>query len=195
VSVVRNERNLGVARGRHVGARQGSAPYICFLDSDARLEPDCLRLLIDAVDVDEVGLAVPVFSGQLPTGSAGRAPTLARKVARALGLTARYRGRAPISAPSWSVDFGIGACQVFRREAYDAVGGLDDSIFYGPEDVDFCLRLAAAGWGSVQVRDARCEHPPRRRNRMLLTRRGLAHTVAVSKHLWRHRRGVGRSAA
>ena len=49
------------------------------------------------------------------------------------------------------VDFAIGACQVFRRAAFDAVGGVDDTAAFGPEDVDFCLRIRDAGWRVLQV--------------------------------------------
>ena len=40
----------------------------------------------------------------------------------------------------------IGACQMIRREAFEQVGYLDEAIFYGPEDADFCQRLRQAGW-------------------------------------------------
>lgn len=185
---LRNDVNAGVAAGRNQGVRAGLAPYVCLLDSDARLLPDALRSMVDALDRDDrMGLAVPVFVGQLPSASAGAAPTLLRKVARALGLTSLYSCREEFIDGVRAVDFGIGACQVFKRAAYASVGGLDETYFYGPEDVDFCLRLKSRGWRICQVESAGVIHPPRRRNRHLLTRRGLAHASAVARHLWRHR--------
>ena len=71
--------------------------------------------------------------------------------------------------------------------AFESVGGLDESYFYGPEDVDLCLRLREAGFRIVQVQSARCDHPPRRRSRKLWTMRGVRHSRAVIRHLWRHR--------
>jgi GT2 family glycosyltransferase len=44
------------------------------------------------------------------------------------------------------VDYLIGACQMIRRETLEEVGLLDENIFYGPEDVDFCLRVYQHGW-------------------------------------------------
>jgi GT2 family glycosyltransferase len=195
VRVIRNGRNRGVAPGRAQGIAHTSAPLICLLDSDARLTPGCLAKLAATLQRSDVALAAPTFLGQRPEASAGRAPTLARKVARGIGLTSRYgvtRPRAPVS--EWDVDFAIGACQVFRRDAYDAVGGLDTSIFYGPEDVDFCLRLRAAGWRVVQV-DTTCEHPARRRHRQVFNPRTWAHAREVARHLWRHRRDARTHAA
>lgn len=188
VTVLRNESNLGVSRARNQGARCGDAPLVCLLDSDARLHPDTLRGLADCIRGDVV-FAAPVFTGQAPEASGGRAPGVTRKLLRAAGITSSYaRTRQRHGdATTWPVDFAIGACQLFRRDAYAAVGGLDETYFYGPEDVDFCLRLRARGGVLVQTSAVTCDHPPRRRNRRLLTRSGLRHGLAVARYLWRRR--------
>ncbi len=190
VRLVRNELNAGVARGRNQGAALGTAPVLCFLDSDAELSPHSIRRLVDALTDPSVAVAVPVFGDQPPEASAGVAPSLAVKVARGLGRRSTYVGmpRSP-DAPHWDVDFGIGACQVIRREVFEAVGRLDESIFYGPEDVDFCLRVKAAGHRVVQVAGTDVRHPPRRSFRRPLTVRGLRHAGSIVRHLWRHRSG------
>ena len=46
----------------------------------------------------------------------------------------------------FEVEYVIGACQMIRREAFKEVGLLDEHIFYGPEDADFCIRLHQKGW-------------------------------------------------
>lgn len=189
VTLLRNESNRGVAAARNQGIRAGRAPFVCVLDSDARLDRDCLARLVAPLIVDPgIGLTAPVFAGQAPKASAGRAPTFRRKLLRGLGLADSYApvGRVPGSTV-WPVDFAIGACQLFRREAFDAVKGLDEAYFYGPEDVDFCLRIQNAGYRILQVADASCHHPPRRRNRRIVSRRGFRHAVAIGRHTWRHR--------
>lgn len=186
--VIRNEQNLGVAPGRNQGVRAGDGEVVCLLDSDAELLPASLLGMVTVLRDDAtIGLVAPVFVGQTPEDSAGRAPTLGRKIARSMGLTSRYLTTALSVDGGRDVDFAIGACQVFRRRAFDEVGGLDESYFYGPEDVDYCLRVRRAGWRIVQLDDVEVIHPPRRRNRRLLTRRGFAHARAVARHLWRQR--------
>ena len=195
LTVIRSPRNIGVAAGRNRGARTGSAPFVCLLDSDARLDPACLSLLLGPLEHDPgIAMAAPVFTGLPPEASAGRAPGLFRKAARLLGATQDYGRMEDASSPWWDVEVAIGACQLVRREAFDEVGGLDESFFYGPEDVDFCLRLRERGWRIVQVREAVCQHSPRRAGRRLLSRRGAAHAWAVARYLWRHRRHRHRTA-
>jgi GT2 family glycosyltransferase len=192
VKLVHNDKNRGVAAARNQGAALGSAPLILLLDSDAELEPGCLAALVETVDSDPtIALAAPVFTDQAPEASGGHAPGVMRKLARGLGLTSVYKRVAHHpSAATWDVDFAIGACQLVRRSAWDQVHGLDESYFYGPEDLDFCLRLRKAGFRVVQVRDAQCIHPPRRRNRSLFKKGGVRHAKAVLRH---YRRGSGGS--
>jgi len=186
--LLRNPANRGVAAARNQGARAGSAALLCLLDSDARLEAGALRGMVEIlIQEDDIAVVGPVFVGQLPEASGGRAPTLRTKLARIADLRSTYVA-SDRAGPIWDVDFCIGACQLIRRQAWDAVGGLDESFFYGPEDVDFCLRLRETGWRVVQARDAAVYHPPRRRYKRVLTRRGLQHGWAVARHQWRHRR-------
>jgi N-acetylglucosaminyl-diphospho-decaprenol L-rhamnosyltransferase len=197
VRLIRSIENLGVGRGRNRGVAACAAPFVCFLDSDARLHAGALtRLLAPLLEDETIGLSAPVYAGQRPTASAGRAPTLLRKLQRALNQTELYEATpAQGTGRYWDVDFAIGACQLFRRSAFDAVGGLDGSAPFGPEDVDFCLRLRDAGWRVVQIADAACDHPARREFRGLATKRGVRHSVAVVRHLWRHRRTRARLAS
>jgi GT2 family glycosyltransferase len=44
------------------------------------------------------------------------------------------------------VDWVSGAALFLRREAVERVGLLDESFFWGSEDVDYCRRLWVAGW-------------------------------------------------
>lgn len=194
VRLLRNEANAGVAAGRNQGIAAGTSPLVCLLDSDAELTPTALRTLVDELTTTGADLVVPVFDGQAPEASAGMAPTLGRKVLRMAGRTAHYRPTFGVEADdrSWPVEFGIGACQVFQRDRWEAVDGIDESFFYGPEDVDFCLRLIDAGGEVRQVAGAPVVHPPRRRHRKPVTAAGLRHAGAIGRYLLRHRKRLYR---
>lgn len=51
------------------------------------------------------------------------------------------------------VFWATGACLVVRRAAFEAVGGLDESLFAHMEEIDLCWRMQNAGW-SVWVEPA-----------------------------------------
>lgn len=194
VTLVPSLRNLGVAAGRNLGASIGTADQICFLDSDARLHPDTLLRMTGVLSSDpSVALVAPVFDGQVPEASGGRAPGLVDKIMRVTNRRDTYRS-VPHTGEAWDVDFAIGACLLVRRHEFVAVHGFDEHYFYGPEDVDLCLRLKETGHRVVQVGSAACEHPARRRNRRLVTLRGIRHAGAVARHLWHHR-GYARGVA
>ena len=80
----------------------------------------------------------------------------------------------------------IGACQVIRRTALDEVGLLDERIFYGPEDVDLCLRMHRAGWQVEYVPDAVVMHLERRITRKLLSVLTARHVYGLGYFFWKH---------
>lgn len=50
------------------------------------------------------------------------------------------------------------ACMAFRRDVFDRVGGFDESLAVAFNDVDFCLRVAAAGYVNVWTPFAELYH-------------------------------------
>jgi GT2 family glycosyltransferase len=50
------------------------------------------------------------------------------------------------------------ACLVVRREVFDAVGGLDEGLTVAFNDVDFCLKVRAAGYLNLWTPFARLIH-------------------------------------
>jgi GT2 family glycosyltransferase len=178
VRLYRNQKNLGVASGRNQGVRVGQAPFVCLLDSDARLHPNTLGVLAAAVDDDpSIGLVGPVFDDQPPEATGGSVPRLLRMAARVGGRPDDEEEMGPAPADRREVDYVSGACQVFRRQTFNLVGGFDEWYFHGPEDVDFCLRIREAGLRIQQVTSASCEHTPRRRQ--ALSAKGLRNGVPV----------------
>ncbi len=108
--------------------------------------PDTLaRLVAPLVDDRPVGLDARRCSlaGDRRRRPGGRPPSAARSRGHSTGPTCTSARPDKGDDDVADVDFAIGACQVFRRAAFDAVDGLDDSAAFGPEDVDFCLRVRA----------------------------------------------------
>ena len=51
-----------------------------------------------------------------------------------------------------------GACMAFRKSVFEAVGGFDESYPLDFNDVDFCLKVAEAGWRVVYTPFAELRH-------------------------------------
>ena len=195
VRLVSNPENRGVAPARNQGIRLAQGKYILILDDDTVVQPralDCLTRYME--DHPETGLCGPRLTGadgelQL---SCRRFPTLTDKVARRLpGVLSRKVTREAEMA-DWdhgtirAVDYVIGACQLIRRSALQEVGLFDARIFYGPEDVDMCLRLQQAGWAVVYNPEAVVVHEERRMTRSLKSGLVWKHICGLGYYFWKH---------
>jgi GT2 family glycosyltransferase len=157
VTIIQLDENHGFSRGCNVGWRSGDAPYVLFLNPDARIEESSLRRLISALEQQPaVGLVGPKLVGEDGTlhFSQRRFPRLLSTFSDALFVhrlfprrrwahevihDERAYGRA--QSPEWV----SGACMLVRRSALVAVGGFDEGFFLYCEDDDLCRRLWQTG--------------------------------------------------
>ena len=59
--IVRHQRNRGVSSARNTGVSSARGKYVCFLDSDDWITPDCLQLLYDAAESAQADVAIADF--------------------------------------------------------------------------------------------------------------------------------------
>jgi GT2 family glycosyltransferase len=78
------------------------------------------------------------------------------------------------------VDYLIGACQFIRREVIDKIGYYDTNIFYGPEDIDYCLRVWKAGWKVIYYPHTKIIHHEQR-----ITKKNIFSDISL-----RHFKGI-----
>jgi GT2 family glycosyltransferase len=155
VQVISNPTNVGFARANNQGVTASRGRYVLLLNSDARLLPQALQSLVDVL---EHRPSVGLVGAQLrnPDGSFQASyssfPGLWQEFLILSGLGRRFRGRwYPSHGPQDSqapavVNYVEGACMLVRREAYQAVGGLDEDYFMYAEDVELCYALTKKGW-------------------------------------------------
>jgi GT2 family glycosyltransferase len=146
--------NLGVAGGRNTGARKAleeGADYVLFLDNDTIVSPECLTELIAVSESDpSIGAAAPavyVHDNPVTIFSMGGIyyPRLAHSRLRDMGQ--RATGVADNVIES---DWLGGVAILNKRELFERVGFLDEDFFpYGPEDLDWGLRVRRAGYKVV----------------------------------------------
>ena len=193
--LVCNTTNRGVAPARNQGLNLAQGKYVLILDDDTVVQPWAFDRLIDYLEHHpDVGLCGPKLidgDGQLQL-TCRLFPTLADKLARRLSLPAAQKIAQAVEMADWDhrtvrdVDYVIGACQAIRRSAVAAVGLFDARIFYGPEDVDLCLRLQQAGWRVVYQPAAVVVHHERRLTRSMRSGVGWKHVQGLGYFFWKH---------
>lgn len=203
VRIIANRKNRGVAPARNQGIRYAQGEYILILDDDTIVHPGALDRLVQLLDArPEVGLCGPKLvdaEGQLCL-SCRLFPTLLDKLGRRFPSALTHRAARRAELADWAhdtlrpVDYVIGACQLIRRRALDEVGLLDERIFYGPEDVDLCLRMRQAGWQVVYQPAAVVTHAEQRIARSAFSRIGWKHLRGLAYYFWKHRYIVSRRA-
>lgn len=144
---------FGAALNRAVAAHP--AENVILLNNDAEAEPRFVEALLDGLDE-----GVEMVAGVLVQE---REPTLidsAGVVADATLMGFDHLHGEPVAAALGAPDpLGpTGGAGLYRRAAFEAVGGFDERIFLYYEDLDLALRLAAAGGRCRLAGGARALH-------------------------------------
>jgi len=185
--LLRNTRNLGFGAATNRGvqefvplngrskkdgtietiqSRLWQPDYIVLLNSDAFVEPDTLACLLAYSEVDDTaGVIAPQLrnaDGSLqPTGRPF--PSLRTKLADLTGWSRRGgRNNYLIAGRDYDAIADVeevpAACVLVRRAVFEQVGGFDEGFRFNYEDVDWCRRVAAAGWRIVYLPGAHVTH-------------------------------------
>ncbi|MCM1006317.1 MAG: glycosyltransferase family 2 protein [Prevotella sp.] len=186
-------KNKGVAYARNRGVEISSGRYILFLDDDTEATAEAVDNLMEYMgrhpEVGVLGCALRDSAGRLQASFKGY-PGVPVKVWNVLRGKLHIKPR-KVSLPQNVIYpvYVIGACQLIRREVFDKTGLLDEEIFYGPEDADFCIRTRQAGWQIAYIPHVSIRHHWRRiTTRSLSSKASRAHIRAL-RHFWRkHRR-------
>ena len=148
VRVVALGRNTGFAHAvnRGVEAAAGDVEAIALVNTDVELAPDWLARAVGRLQSDErLGAVATKMVLMRDPGVIDDAGDVLRRDG-----VAEQRGHGRPDGPRFSepgeVFAACGGAAVYRRAAFDAVGGLDERLFAYLEDVDLGLRLRLAGW-------------------------------------------------
>ncbi|MCB1475797.1 MAG: glycosyltransferase family 2 protein [Rhodobiaceae bacterium] len=147
--ILRLERNLGFGTACNRGAAIASHDAILFLNPDARLEPGALEALSRAMD------AYPHADAFNPFIVDAAGQQYFRDRNRLIDNRRWFRGAPDADR---KIPMAVGAAALFRKPAFDALGGFDEDIFLYFEDVDLSARLIATGHDIMHVHDARVVH-------------------------------------
>jgi GT2 family glycosyltransferase len=170
VRVIPASGNLGFGSAANAGVAATSERWVLLLNPDAWPIDDGIdRLVRFAEGRPGLGATGPLLFDA--DGQAQRSTIRPPLGPVQLALWAAFPGAATGAYGMWRratsavrrgrvrrAEFLQGAVLLVRREAFERVGGFDESFFMYGEDADLCLRLREAGWSVELCPSARFVH-------------------------------------
>ena len=148
-----NNRNLGAAKSRNLGAKIAGGKYLLFLDVDTKIAPDCLQQITTKFQ------SMPNLGGlQAKLDTGGHFLSI-------FGF--------PYEIPADNQEkliFGArSAGMAIRKDLFERIGGFDDDYLIYGEDTDLSWRVWLAGYQILYFPQAKVHHF----QKSSLTRRNL----------------------
>lgn len=170
VRLIQTGANLGFAKANNIGILNTSGKYVCLMNSDVKVFPNCLERLRSYMDDHpKVGILGPkILNADLTIQrSHTRFPSIWRSLCRSLGVSKAFPNSmffhgydTPNVADDEASEVNVlyGSFWMVRREALREVGLIDESYFMYFEDVEWCIRFMKAGWKAVYLPAAQAVH-------------------------------------
>lgn len=175
------KRNLGFGSGFEAGCWHKPADVYLALNSDIELSEENIAGCLTEFDDPRVGVVAPTLVGS--DGAVQSAVGTISRFAHRVSAHTRPAGRRQ------GADWVTGAV-LFTRDSTLRSVGMDGSYFLLYEDVDYCLRVARAGWKVVCTADVATHHQSDGHS---IT--GLRATYYLARnYLWFVRRNYGAGA-
>ena len=179
ISLIQNQENVGFAKANNQALKVAQGKYILLLNSDTIVQTGALEVLVNAFQTaqaapqhDKLGLVAASLwnqNGTYQPQGGDQVSLLAAKVqwlmlddlpiiGKYLPSLQRKLNQPSINRPVQLMGWVGATALCFSRKLYEAIGGLDESIFMYAEDIEFCLRAKRAGWESAIVHQAKVTH-------------------------------------
>ena len=155
VKVLELGENLGFGPALNRAVAAHPADAVILINNDAEPEPRFVEALLDGL-----GTGVDSVAGVLLQERAPELIDSAGVVADAtlMGFDHLHGEPAAVAAGAADPLGPTGGAALYRREAFERVGGFDERIFLYYEDLDLSLRLAAVGGRCRLAPEARALH-------------------------------------
>ncbi|MGN8082771.1 glycosyltransferase [Variovorax sp. 22077] len=160
VSIVHFSRKFNYSSACNFGADFAHGDLLLFLNNDIEvIAPDWLQELVRFAQrpgVGVVGTQLRYPGGKLQHGGVGLGVTLCGLMYYADQADAWGVFGSAAHPRNWMAV--MGACQMVSREAFDRIGGFDESYLLAFSDVALCLRAWRAGYRTAYAPHARLVH-------------------------------------
>jgi N-acetylglucosaminyl-diphospho-decaprenol L-rhamnosyltransferase len=166
ITIVKNNENLGFARANNLGFKHSSGKCVLFLNPDTRLITPAISLMLDHLrtlpEAGIVGGKLLNSDMSVQTESIQRFPSIFNQLLDVEYLRLKWPGcslwrLAPLfgdaTAPT-KVEVIPGACQLLKRDVFEAAGLYSEDYFMYGEDIDLNYKVAALGLSSYYIGSA-----------------------------------------
>lgn len=169
IKIIKNDINLGFSKANNIGMRIATGDYFLLLNSDTKLEVDCLQNSIEYIKKDEkigaLGAKVVLPDGKLDHACKRGFPTpkaslfyllkLDRLNPKKFGIyDALHIGEDEVG----EIDSLMGAFMLMPKKVLDKVGFLDEDFFMYGEDIDISYRIKQAGYKIIYYPKSKIIH-------------------------------------
>jgi GT2 family glycosyltransferase len=155
VTLLELGRNIGFGPALNRAVAEHRGDPLIVLNSDTECEPRFVEALLDALG-EGVQSVAGVLAQERSPGLIDSAGVVADRTLMGFDHLHGEPVEAALTAPA---PLGpTGGAALYRRGAFEAVGGFDERIFLYYEDLDLALRMAAAGAKCRPAGEARALH-------------------------------------
>ncbi|MDR1698666.1 MAG: glycosyltransferase family 2 protein [Prevotellaceae bacterium] len=197
ISIIKNAENRGVATARNQALKLVQGAFIWLLDIDTVVNQAAIdQLLLQMRENPQTGISACKLTAEDGSVqmSCRKFPSIRYKLYNILeerGINiksnqSQFYKKQMNGNVAFEVDYVIGACQLVRKTALDEVGLLDEHIFYGPEDADFCLRMKRRNWTTVYLPTVSIIHHYQQISRKkLFSKMSFLHLKGLIYYFWK----------
>jgi N-acetylglucosaminyl-diphospho-decaprenol L-rhamnosyltransferase len=196
VTLLPQYENLGFAAANNLGITQSRGETVLILNPDTEIIPGALDRLWKTLHTSQhVGLVAPVLlNSDGSQQSAGfRFPGIVQTMLdlyplhpRLVGSSVNGRYDAGDGLTPFRIDHPLGACILVRRAVIDDIGLFDPGYFIYSEEIDWCRRIAGAGWTILCAPSARVMHHSGQSTGQVPDRMRAQLHRSRARYLWRY---------
>lgn len=167
LKLIINDSNLGFSKANNIGINNSSGEYVLLLNSDTKLDGDCLQKCIDYMNehIGALGCKIILPDGKLDHACKRGFPTPSASLYYLLGLDkknpAKYGQYDALHLDEdevGEVDALMGAFMLMPKLVLNEIGLLDETFFMYGEDIDLCYRIKEAGYKIVYYPETKIIH-------------------------------------
>lgn len=157
-NIINNDENIGYGQGCDQGIKSIDSEFCILLNSDALVEPDSLRYLVDTLS-DNVNISVAASICLNPYGTIQEIGRVIKADGHTLAISENLDKEGITPNSIVQVPYSSFVCVAIRISDYLSIGGFDQK--FSPaysEDVDLCIRLWQDGKAVVVNTNSKVNH-------------------------------------